>query len=64
MGVAGFNRRAASVIEEVWPALTVETAEGEIRKYWTLIEIDGLRIEKGSKIIQAYFLPPYSEAVW
>lgn len=53
-----------SEIKESWPALTVETAEGEILKYWTLIEIDGLRIEKGSKIIQAYFMPPDSEAVW
>ncbi len=40
------------------PAIIITTAEGEIKKYWTLIEIDVLRIEKGSKIIQAYFLPP------
>lgn len=50
--------RPAVATDEIFPALTIETAEGEIKKYWTYQEIDGLRIEKGSKIIQAYCVPP------
>lgn len=34
------------------PTITIERANGEIDKYYTLSEINGLRLKVGDKVIQ------------